>query len=84
MRGDDAVKGSFSSYIGLEKRVRSDHPLRLIREIANAALRSLMRDFAALHADRAGVDPAGAAAAGAVAAGLLFDSLGAATGRADR
>ena len=84
MRGDDAVKGSFFSYIDLEKRVRSDHPLRLIREIANAALRSLMRDFAALHADRAGVDPAGAAAAGAVAAGLLFDSLGAATGRADR
>jgi transposase len=49
MRGDDAVKGSFFSYIDLEKRVRLDHPLRLIREIANAALSSLTRDFAALY-----------------------------------
>jgi len=49
MRGDDAMKGSFFSYIDLEKRVRSDHPLRLIRAIANAALRALTRDFAALY-----------------------------------
>ena len=38
----------------------------------------------AVLADRAGVDPAGAAAAGVAAAGVLFDPLGAATGRADR
>ena len=49
MRGDDANKGSLFSYIDLEKRVRADHPLRLIREIANAALTSLSRDFAALY-----------------------------------
>jgi len=49
MRGDDANKGSLFSYIDLEQRVRSDHPLRVIREIANAALRSLSRDFAALY-----------------------------------
>ncbi|HTT78746.1 MAG TPA: IS5 family transposase [Stellaceae bacterium] len=49
MRGDDAMKGSFFSYVDLEKRVRSDHPLRLIRAIANAALRALTRDFAALY-----------------------------------
>jgi transposase len=49
MRGDDANKGSLFSYIDLERRVRGDHPLRAIREIANAALKSLSRDFAALY-----------------------------------
>ena len=49
MRGDDANKGSLFSYIDLEKRVRSDHPLRTIREIATGALKSLSRDFAALY-----------------------------------
>jgi hypothetical protein len=29
----------FFSYIDLEKRVRADHPLRVIRAIANAALK---------------------------------------------
>jgi transposase len=49
MRGDDAHKGSLFSYIDLEKRVRADHPLRLIREIANAALKLLTHDFGALY-----------------------------------
>lgn len=49
MRGDDASKGSLFSYIDLEKRVRADHPLRVIREIANGALRSLSSDFNALY-----------------------------------
>ena len=49
MRGDDASKGSLFSYIDLEKRVSADHPLRVIREIANAALKSLSRDFDALY-----------------------------------
>jgi transposase len=49
MRGDDASKGSLFSYIDLEKRVRADHPLRVIREIANGALRSLSSDFDALY-----------------------------------
>lgn len=49
MRGDDANKGSLFSYIDLEKRVRADHPLRVIREIANAALKSLSGDFDALY-----------------------------------
>ena len=40
MRGDDTSKGSLFSYIDLEKRVSADHPLRVIREIANAALSS--------------------------------------------
>jgi transposase len=41
MRSDDAIGGSLFSYIDLEKRVRADHPLRVIREVANAALKSL-------------------------------------------
>jgi transposase len=49
MRGDDEICGSFFSYIDLENRVRADHPLRPIREIANAALAALSGDFAALY-----------------------------------
>lgn len=49
MRGDDEICGSLFSYIDLEDRVRADHPLRPIREIANAALAALSGDFAALY-----------------------------------
>jgi len=49
MRGDDKICGSLFSYIDLEDRVRADHPLRPIREIANAALAALSGDFAALY-----------------------------------
>jgi hypothetical protein len=49
MRGDDQISGKLFSYIDLEERVRADHPLRAIREIANAALAALSRDFAALY-----------------------------------
>ena len=49
MRGDDEICGSLFSYIDLEDRVRADHPLRPIREIANAALAALSGDFGALY-----------------------------------
>jgi hypothetical protein len=49
MRGDEGICGSFVSYIDLEKRVRADHPLRVIRAIANAALKSLSADFGKLY-----------------------------------
>ena len=49
MRGDDRVCGSFFSYIDLEARVRAEHPLRSIREIANTALAALSGDFEALY-----------------------------------
>jgi transposase len=42
------------SYVDLEVRVRRDHPLRPIREIANAALADLSEDFAALYPPRLG------------------------------
>ena len=49
MRGSDENAGSLFSYVDLEKRVRPDHPLRVIREIANAALKALSADFDALY-----------------------------------
>ena len=54
MRGSDERSGSLFSYVDLEARVRRDHPLRTILEIANAALADLTREFAALYAARLG------------------------------
>ena len=45
MRGSDDRSGSLFSYVDLEARVRPDHPLRTIREIANAALAGLSKEF---------------------------------------
>jgi transposase len=50
MRGSDAVSGALFSYVDLEKRVRVDHPLRVIRAIANDALAGLSAEFDALYA----------------------------------
>ncbi len=49
MRGVDERSGSLFSYVDLEARVRPDHPLRAIREIANAALGDVTGDFARLY-----------------------------------
>jgi transposase len=51
MRGTDERSGSLFSYVDLEARVRSDHPLRVIREIANAALIDLSKAFTAIYTD---------------------------------
>jgi transposase len=59
MRGSDERSGSLFSYVDLEARVRTDHPLRTIREIVNAALSDLSGDFDKLYTDfgRPGVAP---------------------------
>src|SRR5712671_3887046 len=49
MRGSDERSGSLFSYVDLEARVRGDHPLRAIREIANAALGDLSGAFTTLY-----------------------------------
>lgn len=49
MRGTDERSGELFSYVDLEKRVRRDHPLRPIREMANAALVELSGDFVLLY-----------------------------------
>lgn len=54
MRGSDERSGSLFSYVDLEARVRKDHPLRLIREIANASLTELSVEFAVLYPPRLG------------------------------
>ncbi len=59
MRGSDQRSGALFSYVGLESRVRRDHPMRPIRVIVNEVLASLRRGFEAIYA------------AGAFAAGLL-------------
>ena len=50
MRGSDAVAGSLFSYVDLEKRVRVEHPLRVIRSIVNDALLAMSADLDALYA----------------------------------
>src|SRR6516162_2256758 len=49
MRGDDGICGSLFSYIDLDQRIRPDHPLRLIRAIANTALKTLSGEFGKLY-----------------------------------
>jgi transposase len=49
MRGEDGICGSLFSYIDLEKRVPADHPLRVVRTIANAALQALWGEFDKLY-----------------------------------
>ena len=50
MRGTDERSGALFSYVDLEARVPTAHPLQAIREIVNAALADLGADFAALYA----------------------------------
>ena len=59
MRGTDERSGSLFSYVDLEGRIRRDHPLRAIREIANAALSDLSPAFSKLYTDlgRPGIAP---------------------------
>ena len=40
MRGSDEQNGALFSYVNLEDRVPTRHPLRLIRQVVNAALAS--------------------------------------------
>jgi transposase len=54
MRGSDVRSGSLFSYVDLEQRVRADHPLRVIREVVNAALSDLSADFDALYPPKVG------------------------------
>ena len=54
MRGSDEWTGALFSYVDVESRIRRDHPLRQIRQIANAALSALDGDFEALYPPRLG------------------------------
>lgn len=54
MRGSDRRSGALFSYVDLEARVRSDHPLRAIRQLTDEALATLSGSFSALYATRMG------------------------------
>jgi len=49
MRGSDEQPGSMFSYVSLEERVPSDHPLRAIRRITDRALEQLSPKFGTLY-----------------------------------
>jgi transposase len=51
MRGSDQQSGDLFSYVDIEARVPSRHPLRAIRTIVNAGLASLDAEFDKLYAD---------------------------------
>ena len=50
MRGSDVDQTELFSYVSLESRIPTNHPLRPIRKMANAALRSLSSELGALYA----------------------------------
>ena len=50
MRGVDQRTGELFSYVDLEVRVRTDHPLRPIRAIVNEALSAVEQEVAPLYA----------------------------------
>src|ERR1700676_2406608 len=51
MRGCDTRTGELFSYVDLEKRVPSKHPLRMVRRVVNDVLAALDRDFSKAYAD---------------------------------
>jgi transposase len=51
MRGDERVQDGMFSYVSLEQRVPSDHPLRAVRKVTDTVLRTLSPEFDALYAE---------------------------------
>jgi hypothetical protein len=49
MRGDAEETDAVFSYVSPARRVPKDHPLRIVREITDAALQRLSRDFERLY-----------------------------------
>jgi transposase len=50
MRGEDHQQSHVFSYLSPEERVRSDHPLRAIREMVDVVLSQLSRSFDSMYA----------------------------------
>jgi transposase len=51
MRGNDVRRDGLFSYVRPESRIPSNHPLRLIRGVADEALKVLDTEFAALYSE---------------------------------
>jgi transposase len=54
VRGRDRQCGELFSYVGVETRLRSDHPLRAIRVLVDEALAVLSPSFSAIYDERTG------------------------------
>jgi transposase len=52
MRGDEDQQPAMFSYVNLDQRVPSNHPLRAIRKMADQALAELSSHFDSLYARR--------------------------------
>src|SRR5579862_6451371 len=59
MRGDDQKQNNVFSYVSLEDRVPSEHPLRPIRRTVDGVLKAMSPEFDKLYADggRASIAP---------------------------
>ena len=59
MRGTDVQQSGLFSYVSLEDRIPTDHPLRGVRQLLDEALASMSRDFQRVYADggRASIPP---------------------------
>src|SRR6202167_414364 len=81
MRGEDRTSGALFSYVEVEGRIPARHPLRAMRRLTSAALAELDARFSALYEGigRPSIPPERLLRA--VLLQLLFDPLGAATGR---
>jgi transposase len=49
MRGEDRADGALFSYVDIEARIPTQHPLRAMRRLTDATLVELDRSFAALY-----------------------------------
>ncbi len=52
MRGTDDHQDGLFSYVSLDARVPSTHPLRAVREMVDRALAGMSREFEAIYAVR--------------------------------
>jgi len=51
MRGDEVGQGHMFSYISAERRVPVEHPLRKVRQLVDAALEKLSKDFDGMYSE---------------------------------
>jgi hypothetical protein len=71
MRGSDQRRDGLFSYVRPDSRIPNNHPLRVIRRLADAALAALNKEFAALYSENGR-----ATAARFIAASVVLDPVG--------